>query len=132
MQRIVLDTNILVSSIISENSNPYKIMDMVLDEKFSIYYSLEILAEYEDVLYRERLNLDPAKVEYLLDAIKSVGVYVSHKASNISLPDEDDRVFYDVAKANGATLITGNGKHFPAEDFILTAAEFLDANSNSL
>jgi putative PIN family toxin of toxin-antitoxin system len=129
MQRIVLDTNIIVSSIISENGNPYKIVDMVLDEKFCIYYSLEILTEYEDVLHRERLNLNLDKVEYLLDAIRTAGVYVFHKESDISLPDEDDRVFYDVAKSNDAILITGNTKHFPEEDFILTPAEFLDSHS---
>jgi hypothetical protein len=37
-------------------------------------------------------------------------------------------VFYDVAKMNNAILITGNRKHFPEEDFILTAVEFLDSN----
>jgi putative PIN family toxin of toxin-antitoxin system len=83
MQGIVLDTNILVSSIISENGNPYKIVEMVLDEKFDIYYSFEIMEEYEDVLYRERLNLDIVKVQYLLDAIKTVGVNVFHKPSNV-------------------------------------------------
>jgi putative PIN family toxin of toxin-antitoxin system len=129
MQRIVLDTNIIVSSILSENGNPYKIVDMVLDEKFCLYYSLEIIAEYEDVLHRERLNLNFDKVEYLLDAIRVVGVYVAHKESDISLPDEDDRVFYDVAKSNDAILITGNKKHFPEEDFILTPAEFIDSHS---
>ncbi|MDR0874739.1 MAG: putative toxin-antitoxin system toxin component, PIN family [Clostridiales Family XIII bacterium] len=129
MQRIVLDTNIIVSSIISENGNPYKIVDMVFDDAFSIYYSLEILAEYEDVLHRERLNLNLDKVEYMLDAIRTVGVYVPHKKSDISLPDEDDRIFYDVAKSNDAILITGNTKHFPEEAFILTPAEFLDSHN---
>jgi hypothetical protein len=41
------------------------------------------------------------------------------------MPDESDRVFYDVAKTAGAYLITGNTKHFPQEPFILTPAEFV-------
>jgi hypothetical protein len=46
--------------------------------------------------------------------------------SSEPLPDEGDRAFYDIAKAYGATLITGNIQHFPKEDFILTPSEFLE------
>jgi putative PIN family toxin of toxin-antitoxin system len=130
MWRIVLDTNILVSAILSKNSGPYKIMNMVFDEKFSIYYSLEMLAEYENVLYRKKLNLNIDKVENVLTAIKIVGVLVPHKVSSIPIVDEDDRVFYDVAKTNAALLITGNRKHFPKDEIVLTPAEFLDAQKD--
>jgi hypothetical protein len=40
------------------------------------------------------------------------------------MPDEDDRVFYDSAKLAGAYLITGNAKHYPAQPFVVTPAEF--------
>jgi len=46
-------------------------------------------------------------------------------ASNIPLPDESDRIFYDTAKENGTILITGNTKHYPNEAFIVTPANFL-------
>ena len=39
--------------------------------------------------------------------------------------DEDDRVFYDIAKIAGAYLITGNLKHYPSKPFILTPSVFL-------
>ena len=41
------------------------------------------------------------------------------------MPDEDDCVFYDIAKYAKACLITGNTKHYPVESFILTPMEFL-------
>jgi hypothetical protein len=34
-------------------------------------------------------------------------------------------MFYEAAKECGAILITGNIRHYPAEPFIKTAAEFL-------
>jgi len=45
--------------------------------------------------------------------------------SNIPMPDESDRIFYDTAKQSGSILITGNTKHFPDEPFIMTPAEFM-------
>jgi predicted nucleic acid-binding protein len=41
------------------------------------------------------------------------------------LLDEDDRVFYDTATASEAVLVTGNIRHFPAEPFVMTPADFL-------
>ena len=46
-------------------------------------------------------------------------------ASDIPMIDETDRIFYDTAKAAGATLITGNIKHYPAEPFIMLPADFI-------
>ena len=39
--------------------------------------------------------------------------------------DEADKKFYEVAKHCGATLITGNIKHFPSDEIIMTANDFL-------
>jgi predicted nucleic acid-binding protein len=44
----------------------------------------------------------------------------------IDLPDEKDRIFYDTAKQRNAILITGNIKHFPEEDFIMSPKDFLE------
>jgi predicted nucleic acid-binding protein len=41
------------------------------------------------------------------------------------MKDEDDRKFYDVAKAALAFLITGNIRHFLPEPFIVTPVDFL-------
>jgi len=47
------------------------------------------------------------------------------KRSTMEMPDESDRKFYDLHKAAGAILITGNIKHFPKEDSIMKPADFL-------
>jgi hypothetical protein len=41
------------------------------------------------------------------------------------MPDESDRKFYEIAKAAGAILITGNTKHYPDEPFIVTPTVFV-------
>ena len=56
--RIVLDTNILVSALIG-NSYPKQILfEYVLENKFAICVSEVILDEYKDVLYSTLLKFD--------------------------------------------------------------------------
>ena len=55
------------------------------------------------------------------------GIQVFSKASNIPLPDESDRKFYDTAKAVAAILVTGNAKHYPPDDpLIMTPRDFYE------
>ena len=62
----------------------------------------------------------------LIDDIMRDGIPAEAKlASAIPLPDEDDRQFYDVAKASCAFLVTGNARHFPCESFVVSLAGFL-------
>ena len=46
------------------------------------------------------------------------------------MPDEDDRVFFEVALAGlgvaDTRLVTGNIKHYPPIDFVVSPAEFCD------
>lgn len=43
--------------------------------------------------------------------------------------DEADKKFYEVAKFCGAKLITGNTKHFPNDEIVLTVSEFLEQHN---
>lgn len=47
---------------------------------------------------------------------------------DISFADQSDQNFYEVAKYCGAVLITGNLKHFPDDDKILSVSSFLEMN----
>ena len=51
-------------------------------------------------------------------------------ASTISLPDETDRVFYDTAKSSDSILITGNIKHYPSDEFVMSPSDFLKSISS--
>ena len=122
---VVLDTNVVVSAFMSPQGNPAKILDMVTDEKIGVCYSSKILAEYIEVLSRPRFNFCEDDRAAFIQGVRQFGMLVDPSPSDLSFPDESDRVFYDVAKLVDAFLITGNIKHFPDESFIVTPVEFL-------
>ena len=126
MQKVVIDTNVVISAALSDKGNPSKIINLVLDKQVYIYYNSEIMDEYTEVLSRPHLNIIAEKRQYLLDGIKMVGGVYNPKVSKIPLPDETDRIFYDLAKEVAAIIITGNIKHYPNEEFIMTPSEFLE------
>jgi putative PIN family toxin of toxin-antitoxin system len=123
--RAVLDTNILVSALLSPAGNPAKIYRMFLAGILDLVVSADILAEYEDVLHRPRLSIPAADAGTVLFVVRRYGEKVQPVPSKAPLPDEDDRAFYDAAKYGNAYLVTGNTKHYPQESFILTPAAFL-------
>ena len=126
MTRTVVDTNILVSALLSPSGNPAKVYRMFLTGILTLVYSEDILTEYQDVLYRPRLGIPHDDADIVLTAIRQHGVKTEPFSSAEPFADEDDRVFYDVAKHSGAYLVTGNIKHFPKEPFILAPAQFLE------
>jgi len=127
MTNIVLDTNIIISAALSSEGNPAKIIKLVaVNDSMQIYYSHAILDEYKKVLSYERLNLSDEKQTRAVNLIEKNGVCVQPEISDIPLPDESDRIFYDTAKAVNAYLVTGNLKHYPEESQIVTPARFVE------
>ncbi len=127
----VIDTNVIVAALRSrhEDSATVRVMNAVFDGKVVPLYTSEILSEYRDVLYRPSLKLDRAKCDFAISYMVDAGRPLSPVSCDLDLPDEDDRVFYEVALAGqdvDATLVTGNLKHYPAVDFVLTPAEFCE------
>ena len=48
-------------------------------------------------------------------------------ADSVDMPDEDDRVFYEVALSEeDSFLVTGNLKHFPKVPKVVTAAQMIE------
>jgi len=45
MRKVVLDTNILVSALWSEQGNPYKVVEMLLFDEIVLYYTDEMFIE---------------------------------------------------------------------------------------
>jgi len=125
MNNVVLDTNVLVSSLLA-NGPPAAIVDLTAEGKLTPFYNDLIISEYWHVLRRSKFSFHLPNVSRLIDDIVRAGIAVEVKSpSSIRMPDEDDRTFYDVAKSFHAFLITGNAKHFPADSFIVTPAGFL-------
>ena len=92
-------------------------------------YNEEILEEYDDVLHRAKFPFSNAAIQNIIQVIRQFGLAVSPSPTGEVLPDMDDLVFYEVVmekrKADDAYLITGNLKHFPVREYIVTPAEMM-------
>ena len=125
----VIDTNVIVSSILSSHSDSATVLvrDNILDGKLIPLFNEEILAEYKDVLNRPKFKFPSALVKAVLDAITSVGLYMDRTDSGEFFPDPKDAVFYEVAiSKEDSYLVTGNTKHFPKSPIVVTPAEMLE------
>ena len=128
MMKVVLDTNVVVSGFLVPQGKPAAILQLALQHHFDICYNTAILAEYEQVLSRDKFagRIHQPDIQRFVDIIYEIGIKTIVKPSKINMPDKTDRKFYDVAKANHAYVITGNTKHYPDEPFILTPTDFID------
>ena len=65
-----------------------------------------------------------------MDGITDGGLCVEEEPLDVTLPDSEDRVFYEVVmekrKEEDAYLVTGNMKHFPSAPFIVTPRQMID------
>ncbi len=126
----VIDTNVIVSALISKNidANPGKVFRAIVQERIVPLYNDEILAEYRCVLSRPKLHLSPDLIETVLKAIIVDGLNLDRvPATGIDFPDPKDIVFYEIAiSKENAYLVTGNIKHFPVRSFIVSPAEMVE------
>lgn len=127
----VIDTNVLVSSLLTRNDRAATVLVVmhVLRGDIVPLYSHETMAEYREVLARRKFRFSPEAVDYLLRAIETFGVLVEPAPSGVVLPDEKDLPFYEIVlktRDRDSYLVTGNGKHFPDVPFVVTPREMLD------
>lgn len=126
----VLDTNVLVSSLLKRNSVPGQILSETLIGCITPLYNADILSEYGEVLSRPKFNFSEDIIESLLSQIINRGVKIDAEKTDEYFPDPDDVVFYEVVLSardkENAYLVTGNIKHFPVKPFIVTPREMLD------
>ena len=110
--RVVVDTNILVSGLISRAGPPAQIVDAVLRGEIVPVMSDATFAELEEVLHRpslQRYFRDSRVTPFqLLTALKIVAEFAKPGHSRVRMRDPTDRPFADLAAAH------------PAPDFIVT------------
>jgi len=125
--KVVIDTNVLVSALWSKSGKSTQILTLVLNNSLIPCFNAEIMQEYQEVLARPHFvfRFSEAGAEEIIGKIKADGLSVVVKPSSTPFIDESDRVFYDVAIACSAYLITGNTKHFPDKPFVLPPSLFL-------
>jgi putative PIN family toxin of toxin-antitoxin system len=128
--RIVLDTNVLVSGLLTPYGAPADVVRMVVSGAVTLCVDARILLEYAEVLARPRFAFPADPVHALLDLVAAEGLQVAAGPLSTRLPDPDDEPFLEVAVAgDAACLVTGNLTHYPpaarAGMAVLAPAEFL-------
>lgn len=127
----VIDTNILVSSLLTKNLNSATVSVIKLIAAGTVVpvFSKDILAEYTEVLRRKKFNFSEERIQRLLDIFAYFGIEVTPCEVDEELVDPKDMPFYevtmDIREENGY-LVTGNKKHFPVKPYIVDAREFID------
>lgn len=124
---IVIDTNVLVSALWSKNSNPARLLYLVFEGTLKPCYDYMILEEYQEVLKRPKFKFSESDIQNLLEGIKSMGMSVIAEPISVKFEDEEDKKFYEVTKFCNAKLITGNLKHFPKDNYIMSVLKFLES-----
>lgn len=125
----VLDTNVLVSALLSKSaeSTISRLIHAVIDGRITPMYSDEIIDEYKKVLSRDKFHFSQELQEALINRILNTGLDSERIHFDEIMPDEDDRVFYEVTLSrNDAFLVTGNQRHFPVSPIVVTPAEMLE------
>jgi putative PIN family toxin of toxin-antitoxin system len=112
--KIVLDTNVLVSGLLTPYGPNGEIIRLISAGVLTVQYDSRIFLEYQDVLARPRFQFDMQDVNTFLAWLKQKGQVVFGAPLGKRLPDPDDEPFLEVAIAGQAVcIITGNKKHFP-------------------
>ena len=131
MIRAVIDTNVLVSALISPSGNEALIVLAVSQGLLTACVSREILQEYAEVLARPKFSFRQDEIGSLLQLLNSNGENTVPEPLSLTLPDPEDRKFLACAKTASADfIVTGNKRHFPqnicGEVEVLNASELLD------
>jgi putative PIN family toxin of toxin-antitoxin system len=118
MQKVIIDTNVLVSNLIQKSYPHYIVRGLFLSNKFKLCISESLLWEYEDVLHRRKF----AKYQNFYKGADFLLKYIKENSESFSpiirismLEDKDDNMLLELAdESNADFLITGN-----ANDFII-------------
>ena len=132
MMRIVLDTNVLVSTMLTGGGAPDFALQLVLQGEATLLADSRILAEYDEVTACPRFGFDDKERKLLLEILAGIAEPVVAEPLRLSLPDPDDRVSVEVAMAGGAdAIVTGNTRHFIPKKgelsvSVITPRQFVD------
>lgn len=130
MIRVVLDTNIVLSSLLQPLGPPAKVLYLARRGFLRLCVSGPIYAEYEEVTQRPRFSRISASIGPALQFIRERGLWVRPEESLRVCKDPDDDIFLECAQQAGASwLVTGNVQDVPPAwrgTEIVTPRHFLD------
>jgi uncharacterized protein len=110
--RTVLDTNILVSALISDAGPPALLLKAVRERQLTLITSSAQIAELRRVLSRDTLRerFGPGEAETLLETIDAIAVVIETLPACDLSPDPADNLILAAAIAGNADLIVSGDK----------------------
>lgn len=128
---VILDTNVLVSGLLSKScdSPTFKCIDLFLNRKIILITGPILLQEYKLVLSRKKFSFDKNDIEYLLQYLKKFSIFISAKSLDNYNFDINDKHVYELFNSfvdENFYLVTGNIKDFPKNDHIVTPRSFIE------
>ena len=117
MNKVVLDTNVFVSAVLSPGGKPAKILDMVRAGDLQLIVSSEIIAEIKEVfLYPQIKKHCPPlqtsqQVEEFLGELLKFAEVTTGKYKVKAAPDTKDNKFLECALEGQADFIISGDKH---------------------
>jgi len=138
MIKIVIDTNIIVSSLISSGLPSIIVNDFVLDEKVTLLLSQLVLDEYIEVLNLEKLKKYPVfkrNADLILAKLPEISIFYEPDIVLNVISNMADNKFLELAVyGNAEYLITGNSNDFTIEVYqnvkIVSPRKFLELIEN--
>ena len=126
----VVDTNVIVSSMLKHNSIPGKIVDLIFSKTIIPLINDEILNEYHEVLTRNMFGFNLDEIDNTINEIKLSGIFLEREKTLEDFIDSDDIVFYEIVMSARNTmdayLVTGNLKHYPVRNYVVTPRQMLE------
>ena len=134
MNRVVIDTNVFVSSFFG--GNPRRIIDLWKDEEFLLCLSKDILDEYMDVLQRVGLKDEGEMAELLslfAEGFNIVFTTRTPKIKAVQKDPEDDKFIECTVALKAEVIITGDKALKTLREYmgikILSPQEFLSTEN---
>ena len=114
--RVVIDTNVVVSSLIKRTGNPIQLMELAQAKRFDVIVSDEVLSEYTSVLQRPNMlplhGLESSSVAQVVWDLFSLAFHVSPTESlRVVNEDPKDDKFIECAVDGGADFLVSGDRH---------------------
>ena len=129
--RGVIDTNVLVAGMLTRDGTCGQVIQLAYHKLISWQIDRRILDEYQEILLRPKFRMVPEDVFETVDMIVACAEFVTALPLDITLPDDSDLPFLEVAYTSEAVLVTGSTRHFPKRLCkgvpVITPRQFLES-----
>ncbi|MCK5283311.1 MAG: putative toxin-antitoxin system toxin component, PIN family [Nanoarchaeota archaeon] len=110
MLKVVLDTNVFISSIFWQG-NPYHIVRKVINKEITVFISDDIITEIKRVLSRD-FELAKQEISDIIDSIAMFTYFIAPKEKiDVIKDDPTDNTILGCAIASDSKVIVSQDKH---------------------